>query len=54
MKRATKILIVVLCASFCGVGTILSLKERGQENRAKTKVHPINNRAQKRGAWIWS
>jgi len=54
MKSATKILIIVLCASFCGVGAILSLKERGEDNRAKTKVHPINNRVSKRGVWIWS
>jgi len=54
MKSATKILIIVLCASFCGVGAILSLKERGEDNRAKTKVHPINNRAKQNRVWGWS
>ena len=54
MKSATKILIIVLCASFCGVGTILSLKEHDKENRAKSKVHPINNRAKQNRVWGWS
>ena len=52
MKRATKSLIVLLCASLCAGGTVLSLKERASDHRHKTKVVPINNRQSKRASWI--
>jgi hypothetical protein len=52
MKRATKSLIVLLCASLCGGGTMLSLKERASDYRHKTKVVPIDNRQSKRASWI--
>src|SRR6266404_5967671 len=52
MKRATKSLIVLLCASLCAGGTMLSLKERASDHRHKTKVVPINNRQSKRASWI--
>src|SRR5712692_10025989 len=48
MKRATKSLIVLLCAG----GTMLSLKERASNHRHKTKVVPIDNRQSKRASWI--
>jgi len=55
MKTATKVLIVLLCASVCTGGAMLSLKERGaNEYRHKTKVVPINNRVKQRSVWIWS
>jgi len=52
MKRLTKILIVLLCALLCAGGTMLSLKERTNDHRHKTKVVPINNRQSKRASWI--
>jgi hypothetical protein len=54
MKRATKILIVSICGLLCTGGAILSLKEGATENRAKTKMLPINNRAKESRVWTWS
>jgi hypothetical protein len=54
MKRTTKIIMLFLCASVCLGGTILSLKEKANDEPVKTKVVPINNRAKQNKIWIWS
>src|SRR5207249_4659739 len=52
MKRATKSLIVLLCASLCAGGTMLSLKERASDYRHKTKVARTKTRQPKRAGGI--
>ena len=54
MKNVTKLLIVLFCISVCAGGTVLSVKGSAKDNRAKTNVVPINNRATKNRIWIWS
>ena len=54
MKRATKILIVLLCASICGGGVVFSQKEKTQDKPPKSKIVPIDNRERNRAAWVWA
>lgn len=54
MTLATKLLIVLICISLCGGGAIISMRGTSKQNRAKSKVVPINNRAKGRAIWIWS
>jgi hypothetical protein len=53
MKGAMKILIVLICTSLCIGGGMFSLKPTGKEDRAKTKVVPVNNRAKPPAIRIW-
>jgi len=54
MKRTTKILLVLSCVFLCAGGAVLSVKESAKEDRAKTKVVPINNRTKNQQIWTWS
>jgi uncharacterized membrane protein YadS len=54
MKSLTKYLIIACCVSICGGGAVLSVKERDKENRAKTRIFPIDNHAKRTRVWILS
>ncbi|MFN2541580.1 MAG: hypothetical protein ABR514_05335 [Chthoniobacterales bacterium] len=54
MKRAGKILFLLVCASICTGGAILSVKENAREDRTKTNVVPIDNREPRERLWIWA
>jgi hypothetical protein len=54
MESLTKYLIVACCVSICGGGAVFSLKERAKENRAKTRIFPIDNHAKRTRVWILS
>jgi hypothetical protein len=44
----------MLCISLCAAGAIFSQKVQAQKREPKSKVVPIDNRAENRGVWIWS
>jgi hypothetical protein len=54
MKRAVKILLLLVCASICAGGAILSVREDAREDRTKTNVVPIDNREPHERLWIWA
>jgi hypothetical protein len=54
MKTLIKTLIVLLCLFLCAGGVVLSPKEKAQDNRAKSKIVPVDNREQNRASWVWA
>ena len=54
MSAQIKIFAILLCALFCAAGAIFSPNEKANNDRAKTKVVPINNRAKQQKFWIWA
>jgi hypothetical protein len=54
MKGAMKILTLLLCASICAAGAILSLKQTAPDHLPKNNAVPIDNREPQRAVWIWA
>jgi hypothetical protein len=54
MKRAAKILILLLCVSICTGGAILSRSENAEDVRSKSNAVPIDNSEPRPRVWIWA
>jgi hypothetical protein len=54
MRRATKLLTILLCSCICAAGAILSLTETAPKHLPKRNAVPIDNREHHRGVWIWA
>jgi hypothetical protein len=54
MNLAPRILVLFMCVSLCAGGAMLARKASAKEERSKTKVVPINNRATPNRVWLWS
>jgi len=54
MMRATKIFTLLLCASICAAGAMLSIKQTAPNHLPKSNAVPIDNREPHQGSWLWA
>ncbi len=52
MSLLTKIVVVLLCFSLCGVGTFIASSARKENEPRKTNVIPVKNREVAQPIWI--
>jgi hypothetical protein len=54
MSVWSKIFAILFCLTLCAAGAIFSPKQKALPSRTKTKVLPIDNRANPTKIWLWA